>query len=962
MSFIIANFDPPPAVVTAANKLSKRFGPDATLERRARGWFLLQNELVLTAHAPAGPPVFPTVAAACSGSLHNTPELESALNISRSRARRRRLTDCALLARAYRAWGPAFLEHVRGEFAVALVDFTRERLVVASDVFATHPLWSAVWRDGNSLRIAASSLESSLSALGAPPETRIEARPNQVRALGFATGGDLWARSVKGSWDLRQYKMDTRDWQAAFERAVRRRTDELSIDAMTLSSGHDSGALLLALNRQGHRVRCYNTPEGVGSDARISAHNVQLRAPFCRRGLDLVTGSKLVPLIESEARWWQSRGERYLLRNFHNYTMGDRYSQISSNSSGGSCKGAGAAHLSAMASSAFLKRARADGSAQRVYLSCLGPDNSMATRVGRKSAPAEFFPANQSSIFPWKYFYSWQATSARDYLIAGANRMEARFPFLDVDVVQEFLWLHESVKNSEYKAPLAAFMREHGFAYRPNNKVHRSHRADRLEACRLAGVDLHRVRAWADGGAWADDIPGPSALLWWVAIACLALAAAMLMASLAACTSSAVGGVPAAEIHPTGIQAGAMFAAQVLNAADWAVILPVDVKIAQYLGQGRTYAGLLAAMANAPFPLALFLFRRTPSARAAYGLWGVFIGCGAASFSLLLMYRPPSVVLWLLGARALQGLGQGIRYTNLQVLALSTSHGCRTQYKALLNACNQIGYALGIGCAGAMLALSTSDADAGTGASAELTHGMLAVAVVVAVASILIVWLHPPTVVAVSEEARLIKGRARIVAPLRCFARMADDDTRRVRVAATCAVGFLRATQRTGFQAVTVHVLTERYGMSGSNAALATGAAVAAAALSSICTARFHKRCTDEGWASLADGVALGTLASLLLIRSAAPTVAACAVFSMANTISGTAVSANASKYAIEADRWFSTASISWTQTILNQCLGRVCGPLLSTVLYFAHGYHAYVVTQIALIALSLLITRAFVR
>jgi len=74
-----------------------------------------------------------------------------------------------------------------------------------------------------------------------------------------------------------------------------------------------------------------------------------------------------------------------------------------------------------MIKSALLRLAKHHGSVQRITLSTLGPDNSMANHLGHESHPVENFPANLSSIFPWRDFYSWQATASRDYLLAGVD-------------------------------------------------------------------------------------------------------------------------------------------------------------------------------------------------------------------------------------------------------------------------------------------------------------------------------------------------------------------------------------------------------------------------------------------------------------------------------------------------------------------------------------------------------------
>ncbi len=47
----------------------------------------------------------------------------------------------------------------------------------------------------------------------------------------------------------------------------------------------------------------------------------------------------------------------------------------------------------------------------------------------------------------------------------GAIGVEARYPFLDRNVVQEFLWLEDEVKNSEYKQCLAQRLRKHNMPF-----------------------------------------------------------------------------------------------------------------------------------------------------------------------------------------------------------------------------------------------------------------------------------------------------------------------------------------------------------------------------------------------------------------------------------------------------------------------------------------------------------------
>merc|ERR1719318_516851 len=43
--------------------------------------------------------------------------------------------------------------------------------------------------------------------------------------------------------------------------------------------------------------------------------------------------------------------------------------------------------------------------------------------------------------------------------------MEARYPFLDVDVVQEYLWLDHEVKNAVYKRPVHDYFEKYQYAF-----------------------------------------------------------------------------------------------------------------------------------------------------------------------------------------------------------------------------------------------------------------------------------------------------------------------------------------------------------------------------------------------------------------------------------------------------------------------------------------------------------------
>ena len=101
-----------------------------------------------------------------------------------------------------------------------------------------------------------------------------------------------------------------------------------------------------------------------------------------------------------------------------------------------------------------------------VHLSGSGADETHADygfggeKFVAHSSFGGLFPRSLSVVFPWESFF---LGTQRDFLmkeevVGGAHGIESRYPFLDPQLVQEFLWLHDEVKNSEYKKPIFDYL------------------------------------------------------------------------------------------------------------------------------------------------------------------------------------------------------------------------------------------------------------------------------------------------------------------------------------------------------------------------------------------------------------------------------------------------------------------------------------------------------------------------
>ena len=90
-----------------------------------------------------------------------------------------------------------------------------------------------------------------------------------------------------------------------------------------------------------------------------------------------------------------------------------------------------------------------------------------------ESSFAGQFPMDLEQIYPWPNFYNskMEMYIAKEEYIAGSFGIETRYPFLDKEVVQEFLWLSHELKNKYYKSVVHQYLTTNNFPFDLNNKI-----------------------------------------------------------------------------------------------------------------------------------------------------------------------------------------------------------------------------------------------------------------------------------------------------------------------------------------------------------------------------------------------------------------------------------------------------------------------------------------------------------
>ena len=239
-------------------------------------------------------------------------------------------------------------------------------------------------------------------------------------------------------WDLEQHKDSYHDWIAAFEQAVLKRAKQACF--IGLSSGYDSGGIACALLKNEIAFKAYIFSGDENQDVLRARHALVDHQYFS-------PDYGLLPFLEDSID-----NEPYTI-------VCDGVTIDRKVLNDGATLGV----------ATIAKLATLEG--RRVLLSGQGADEIMSdySPWPEQSELKGTFP---DRLQLWTNFnYSCQESYLmKEEYAGGAFGVESRYPFLDADVVQEFLWLSAEAKNRHYKAPLREYLLENGFPFEENTK------------------------------------------------------------------------------------------------------------------------------------------------------------------------------------------------------------------------------------------------------------------------------------------------------------------------------------------------------------------------------------------------------------------------------------------------------------------------------------------------------------
>jgi len=414
----------------STNNFCQRRGPDLTNSKIINRVEFLHNLLHITGTLTSQPLVKNDVVAIFNGEIYN---YKSFGNYN---------TDGECIIDLYDQHGDTFAKLLDGEFALCLIDFAKNKLIFSTDVFACKPLWYEIKND----KFCIGSYNSQLTGLGFNNGQKLRANTTKVFNLSSLQQIDEYQNI---EFDIRQHKTSFDGWIEAFGNSIGKRIQNTNKGMFVgMSSGYDSGAIACELEKQHASFKAYSI---------INNENETILNERLKR----ISVTEAFNLSQDEYKKWRNE----LRSNCEDFVYNDGFRNYD-------IKG----DQASMGLSAICHRANNEG--RRIYFSGQGADEIISDygfggkKIYKHSGFGGLFPQDLNGFFPWHSF--WDGTQIqylnKEEYVAGHFGIETRYPFLDKDLVQEFLWLTADLKNSKYKSALDEYLKVNNFPYEPAEK------------------------------------------------------------------------------------------------------------------------------------------------------------------------------------------------------------------------------------------------------------------------------------------------------------------------------------------------------------------------------------------------------------------------------------------------------------------------------------------------------------
>jgi len=415
-------------------------GPDFTESKVINNYLFIHNLLSITGDFIPQPYQDDNIVLIYNGEIYNYKEFGDYKS------------DGECLIPLYKQHGGEFIKKLDGEFAICLVDFKTNQAIISSDIFRTKPLFLAIDDD----KVGCASYKTPLEKLG---YKNIEkTKPNTIYTICLKTNKIL-KQEIIYEFDLTQYKTSYDDWVTAFENSIKKRIQNTDKNIFIgLSSGYDSGLIFSELVKNKHPFFSFSLMGSENEQVvlnRISLKNLEAECYTLDKNSQDYNDSHYLISQNTEQFYYTIYSSTSNYNEFHTLLIND----AGSNNFATICR----------AAKTFDCKICLSGTGADEIISDYGFNGN---KIYSHSNFGGKFPPDLKTVFPWASFYGSTLESyiAKEEYVGGSFGIEMRYPFLDKDVVQEFLWLHQDLKNEEYKAPIDYYFNKNNFPYAKHEK------------------------------------------------------------------------------------------------------------------------------------------------------------------------------------------------------------------------------------------------------------------------------------------------------------------------------------------------------------------------------------------------------------------------------------------------------------------------------------------------------------
>ena len=429
-SFLITTKTKETEQLHIANKFQKFRGPDATNIISINNVTFLHNLLSITGEFTLQPLQQQDVVCIYNGEIYNYLDILPEA-----------LSDGESLIEAYKQFGKSFLKHLDGEFAVVLWDFKNQTIVFGLDTFGCKPMFYSL-EDGCHF----ASYKSALESLNIKQIKQVEG--NEWFVYNIKTK-QLQKHSVTTFETNKEYKDSFEDWNIAFEESIKKRAISSKPVMMGVSEGYDSGCISCSLVANNidfkmYSVNVLDSPSnvllwrhGITEKSLPVVGNIQTKIP------NIVHKQLLNPNLMDHIKICS---QIYNKCEPYQYTYYDHESSCLTTKICRDTYGFLGAGL-------VLNLARQEG--YRICLSGLAGDIIGDPNINRKIE--QFSNINYVVDFDDNNVYSCE-------YCCGVHGIEIRYPFLDIKLWQETLWLDKKL-HRKWKQPQRQYMLSHHFPF-----------------------------------------------------------------------------------------------------------------------------------------------------------------------------------------------------------------------------------------------------------------------------------------------------------------------------------------------------------------------------------------------------------------------------------------------------------------------------------------------------------------